>query len=190
MNNIQQDSHCDECKKITPDYDSTYYMPLTGENRLLCTLCFNTVIAEINDVEKFENVQFEPLEIIDCSGARHEFYFHRRLMGDRVYLRAFELKNKQPSGYQLEIFDSPEEDAFAMLGRMVQKIRYSLSIKYMTEGSQGLQIFDQVVQGRIESDIKAGSYGSCHQPTPSSNLDRKLADNSLIFGLSIKNRQF
>ena len=47
----------------------------------------------------------------------------------------------------------PEGDSFALLGRLVTKIRRTLSVKHITDDDRhGLQIADQTVQGRIEGD--------------------------------------
>lgn len=47
----------------------------------------------------------------------------------------------------------PEDDLFTLLGRLVQKIRRTLSIRHIHEvDGHGLQIADDTVRGRIEWD--------------------------------------
>ena len=47
----------------------------------------------------------------------------------------------------------PEGDSFALLGRLVEKIRRTLSVKHISDDYRhGLQIADQMVRGRIEGD--------------------------------------
>lgn len=40
----------------------------------------------------------------------------------------------------------------ALLGRLIQRIRKALSVKYIEDGQHGLQIVDDTVRGRIEWD--------------------------------------
>lgn len=41
---------------------------------------------------------------------------------------------------------------FALLGRLIQRIRKALSVKHIEDGQNGLQIVDDTVRGRIEWD--------------------------------------
>ena len=41
---------------------------------------------------------------------------------------------------------------FALLGRMIQRIRRTLSIKHLEDDGNGLHIADETVRGRIEWD--------------------------------------
>ena len=49
----------------------------------------------------------------------HLFHFVTRLLGNMVTLEAFEVKDGQSTGYQFQMIGDPEEDMFALLGRMV-----------------------------------------------------------------------
>jgi hypothetical protein len=76
-----------------------------------------------------------------------------RLLGGILSLQAFELQDGTPAGYQFQIIGDPQDDIFALLGRMVEKIRRALAVKYLTNDPKfGLQIADQMVCGNIESD--------------------------------------
>ena len=57
----------------------------------------------------------------------------------------------------------PEEDQFALLGRMVSRIRKTLSVKHITDkgDGHGLQIADMTVHGRIECDLSEGIHTPC-----------------------------
>jgi len=72
-----------------------------------------------------------------------------------VTLDAFEVQDGDRAGYQFQIIGDPEEDMFAMLGRMVEKIRKALSVKHIRNAGDGhgLQIADMTVRGRIECDL-------------------------------------
>ena len=67
---------------------------------------------------------------------------------------AFELKDGQQTGYKFQIIGDPEEDQFALLGRMIGRIRKTLSVKYIKDNGDGygVQITDMMVRGRFECD--------------------------------------
>ena len=68
---------------------------------------------------------------------------------------AFELQDGVPAGYQFQIIGDPQDDLFAMLGRMIEKIRRTLSVKHLVDHPvHGLQIVDQIVRGSIECDLE------------------------------------
>lgn len=80
-----------------------------------------------------------------------------------VTLEAFEVQDGDPAGYQFQIIGDPEEDMFAMLGRMVGKIRKALSVKHIIDkgDGHGLQIADMTVQGRIDCDLSDDAHMPC-----------------------------
>ena len=143
---------CEGCSEIFPGYDIVHYGSMDAGYRQLCTRCFNAVVAELHGLDDFENIQLEPIGLIDCSGEEHEFHFRTRLLGGIVSLEAFELRDGNPSGYELQLIGDPDEDLFVLLGRLIQKIRKALSIKHIANGEYGLQMVDDTVRGRIEWD--------------------------------------
>jgi len=141
----------------TPDFcgNSTPLTSVDQGYRKLCSRCFNATVAEISGVEDFENIRLEPIEIADVAGDKHLFHFRTHLLGGIVSLRAFELRDGDPSGYEFQLVGNPAEDLFALLGRLIQRIRKALSVKHIADGEHGLQIVDQTVKGRIECDLSA-----------------------------------
>lgn len=104
-------------------------------------------------MEGFEHAAFESIGISDCNGEIHEFHFRTRLLAAGIALDAFELRDGNPAGYILQIIGDPGEDQFVLFGRLVEKMRRSLSVKHLENGDYGLEISDQrIVRGRIESD--------------------------------------
>lgn len=144
--------HCDECNEIAPSYDIIHYGSTDTGYRQLCSRCYNADVAERYGLDEFENIRLEPIGIDDCAGARHKFYFQTRLLGHIVSLEAYELQDGNPGGYKFQLIGDPEEDLFALLGRLIQKIRRALSLKHIINSEQGLQIADTTVRGRIEWD--------------------------------------
>jgi hypothetical protein len=104
-------------------------------------------------LDEFENIRLESIELTDDSGKVHQFHFRTHLLGHIVSLEAFELQDGSPSGYQFQIAGDPEDDLYALLGRMIEKIRRALGRKHIEDSEFGLQIKDDVVRGSIESDM-------------------------------------
>jgi hypothetical protein len=147
------ETRCDSCTRITPSYDIINYGSTEDGYRDLCSQCFNKEVAEEDGLTGFENAKFEPVRLSDAAGGAHEFHFRIRLFGPGVALDAFELCDGHPAGYRFQIIGDPEEDQLALLGRLIEKMRRSLSTKHLSKSEYGLQISEKrVVRGRIEWD--------------------------------------
>lgn len=144
---------CERCGKLAPSYDFTHYATNAG-TLLLCSQCFNVDVAERMGMKNFDNHPLDPISVTATDGAVHQFHFQTRLMGgDMVALEAFELRDDEPSGYQFQLIGAPGEDRFTQLGRLVERIRGTLTTKYLEDGKYGLQIKDMEVKGKIEADM-------------------------------------
>jgi len=152
--------HCDSCGDSVPSYDITHYGSKDGSYRVLCNRCFSAEVAQVCGVDNIDYARLEPIEITDCGGVSHQFHFATRLLGHIVTLDAFELKEGQQEGYKFQIIGDPEEDQFALLGRMIGRIRKTLSVKYIKDNGDGhgVQITDMMVCGRFESDLSLDAY--------------------------------
>lgn len=145
-------SLCQACGAITPGRDIVHFGSTEDGYRELCTACFNTEMAARVGLKQFENVRLEPVGIEDCKGTLHEFHFRTRLLGDILSLEAYELIDGDPVGYQFQVVGRAEEELFGLLGRLIQKIRRTLSVKHIAHGRLGHQIVDMIVRGRVEWD--------------------------------------
>jgi hypothetical protein len=143
---------CEECGTAVPAYDIVRYGSIEQDYRELCTRCFNAEVAQALGVERFENVRLHPVVMTDCAGKRHEFHFRLRLLGSMVALDAFEVKAGAPKGYQFQILGEPDDEPLSLLGRLVERMRRSLSVKYLARSELSTQIAEQTVCGRIEWD--------------------------------------
>jgi len=145
--------HCDQCGDSVPSYDITHYGS-DGSYRDLCNRCLSAAVAKVCGLDPIDYARLEPIGITDCDGGSHQFYFTTRLLGHIVTLDAFELNEGQQAGYQFQIIGGPEEDQFALLGRMIGRIRKSLSVKTIKDNGDGhgFQIIDMLVRGRITCD--------------------------------------
>jgi hypothetical protein len=71
-------------------------------------------------------------------------------------LDAFELRDGNPAGYQVQIIGDPKDNLLVLVGRWIEKMRHALSLKHLTDGEDGPQIADQVLPGRMEWDDAHG----------------------------------
>jgi hypothetical protein len=144
--------HCESCGREVPAYDIVNCGSVEHGYRQLCNQCFNTEVASAQGLESFENRRFDPIVMSDCAGEEHEFHFRTRLLGAVVAMDAFEVKRGQPAGYQFQIVDDSDVELISLLGRLIERMRRSLSVKDLVQSDQRLQIADQTVRGRIEWD--------------------------------------
>jgi hypothetical protein len=148
---------CEACGTAVPSYDVVRYGSMERGYRELCTSCFNAEVAGVLGLQHVEQVRLAPVVMTDCAGEQHEFQFRIRLLGDVMALEAFELKAGVPGGYQFEILGNPDDDPLPLLGRLIERMRRSLSVRYLESSEDGSHIADQTVCGRIECDASGGS---------------------------------
>lgn len=110
-----------------PSFEIVQYGSMEKGYKVLCRRCFNTEAAIAAGLDDFEHAVFEPIRLTDSVGRPHEFHFRTFLFGTGVALDAFELRKGIPAGYQFQVIGEPEEDLFAKLGRLVEKMRRALS---------------------------------------------------------------
>ena len=144
---------CDGCRQAAPSYDIVHCGSIERGYRRLCSRCYNSEAAKAAGLEGFEHAKFEPVGLTDCAGEVHEFHFRTHLFGPGVALDAFEVREGSPAGYHFQIIGDPADDLLVLLGRLIAKIRRTLSVKHLMDGESGWQIGDnRVVQGIVESD--------------------------------------
>lgn len=143
---------CEACGTAIPAYDIVSYGSIEDGYRQLCSQCFNAGVARTQGLERFENLRFDQVALTDCAGESHEFHFRTRLLGPVVALDAFEIKRGEPAGYQFQILGNPDDDLLSLLGRLVERMRRSLSVKHLVQSEHGPQIAEQTVRARIEWD--------------------------------------
>lgn len=145
-----QHSECEGCRKTTPDYDSVVFVTENQQSTNLCTQCFNHQVANKFGLAQFENPNFEPVKLIDANGQQHEFHFQTRLLGSLVTLEAFELFDGFPAGYQSKVVGEPDEDLWALLGKLIIMLRELISVQYLVDSHLGVQIKAESLVGRID----------------------------------------
>jgi hypothetical protein len=143
---------CAACDTTVPTHDVVSCGSIEQGYRTLCTRCFNAEVASALGLEHFEHVRLAPVVMTDCAGEQHEFHFRTRLLGDVMALEAFELRAGVPDGYQFEIVGEPDGEPLSLLGSLIERMRRSLSVRYLESGEGDARIAEQTVCGRIEWD--------------------------------------
>jgi hypothetical protein len=130
-----------------------HYGSIETGYRDLCSRCFNEEVAREGGLN-FEHARFDPVEMIDVAGVRHEFHFRLHLLGDRVSMEAFELQGGEPGGYQFQVIGEPEGDLFALMAQLITRMRRALSARHLKDDGDGfgLGIADFLVRGHIAWD--------------------------------------
>ena len=143
---------CDACGTTVPSYNVVNYGSKEHGYRELCSNCFNVEVASMLGLDRFENTRLHPVVMTDCAGKKHEFHFQMRLLGSMLTLDAFELVAGAPAGYQFQIVGTPDDEPLSLLGRLVERMRRCLSVKYLETSDLGRQITDFTACGQIEWD--------------------------------------
>jgi hypothetical protein len=144
---------CHTCQAPIAGYDSVSFGSIETGYRDLCSRCFNEEVARQGEID-FQHVNFEPVEMADAAGKSHRFHFRLHLLGDRVSLEALELKDGAPSGYQFQMLDEAEADLFAVMARLIARMRRTLAQQHLErERGRGFSIKDFLVRGRIDCNL-------------------------------------
>jgi len=146
--------HCHTCQAPIAGYDSVHCGSIETGYRDLCSRCFNEEVANHGELD-FQHVQFDPVDMPDAGGAVHRFHFRLHLLGDQVSLEAFELKDGAPDGYQFQMLDEAEADLFALMARLIERMRRALAFRHLEAKGRRLSIKDMLVRGRITCDLDA-----------------------------------
>ena len=144
---------CDACFQPALVYDVVNYGSIEGGYRQLCGRCFNEVAALRFGLPGFEHVDFEPIRMIDATGAAHEFRFRKRLFGPGIAIDAFELRDGRPAGYRFQVIGEPYDDPLELLGTLVAKMRRALAHIHLDHSENGPHVSDRLtLRGTVESD--------------------------------------
>jgi hypothetical protein len=99
--------------------------------------------------------------IKDIDGVDHKFHFTVRLLGDRVAIDTFEIKDGHPGGYEFSVIGDIEKELFELFGKLFERIRQTLNRKhiYWSATTQKWQITDDdLVRGKIDCDLDSPDY--------------------------------
>jgi hypothetical protein len=144
---------CEACRQLTAAHDVVNYGSIEGGYRQLCGRCFNAAAASRLGLTDFEYIGFEPVCMVDARGNNHEFHFRTRLFGPGLALEALELRDGCPGGYRFQAIGEPHDDAMALLGRLIARMRRALALNHLEDTRLGPQVNDRLVlRGTVDSD--------------------------------------
>jgi hypothetical protein len=139
MGSARHTERCQDCGTEGPSYDTVQLSLPENTTRLLCTRCFNTLMAKRAGVD-FDHPTFAPILLEGPAGALHEFHFRTRHGGDHIALEAIEIREGSPDGYAFQVLGDPGQDPFKIFQRLFERMRRALGRTHIDEGEHGPQI--------------------------------------------------
>ena len=129
-----QQIRCAACSQIVPSYDIVNFGSVEKGYRALCSQCFNTEMAQLDGLDGFEHVTFEPVRLTDCTGETHEFHFRTHLFAPESpwTLSSFATVIRPATNFRSS---ATREDLLVLLGRL-KKMRRTI-IKHVQITSSG-----------------------------------------------------
>ena len=146
---MQKREPCENCGKLVAPHESVSLGSIEKGYRHLCMACTNASIAERADVD-FKHPEYLPMTLVDTEGTEHEFHFNTRLLGDKVAIDAFEIKNGEPRGHRFQIIDdNPEEDTFELFRRLFDRMQPPPSPRKRRLSKTSRLTSSTVLKGRV-----------------------------------------
>lgn len=144
---------CQDCGKMVAPYESVNLGSSDGTYRNVCMSCCNADIAKRAGLV-FNHPDFLPLKLTDKAGVEHRFHFTTRLLGDKVAIDGFEVRDDGPTGYRLmEISDDPEGDMMVPFKHLLNRLQQALARRHIKKDRHGWQVTKPgIVRGYITSD--------------------------------------
>ena len=97
---------CHTCREPIPPHDMIHYGSIETGYRDLCSRCFNEEVAREGGLN-FEHVRFDPVEMIDVAGVRHEFHFRLHCSVIASQWSPLSFKGLSPAAINLRSSASP-----------------------------------------------------------------------------------
>lgn len=151
-----QTTVCASCGQPAPDHTIVHYGSIETGYRKLCGRCLNEAVASRLGLLGFEHVDFEPVRMIDARGVEHEFRFRTRLFGAGMAIDALEFRDGEQRGYEFSAIGQADDDALALLGKLIAKMRRALAQTHLEDTDHGTYVNDgMILRGMVSSDIDA-----------------------------------
>jgi hypothetical protein len=148
---------CHACQARVASYDVIHFGSIEVGYRDLCSRCFNKEVAGLDPFE-LEQVSFQPIDMSDAAGRTHRFHFLLLLLGDRVTLEAFEVRDGERRGYEFRILGDPQADLFELMARLVGRMRRALSLTHLVDEGPRSSIAGKTVRARISCDLESAYH--------------------------------
>ncbi|AMK26503.1 hypothetical protein VVT58_22125 (plasmid) [Sphingobium sp. SJ10-10] len=148
---------CDQCHSGVPAFEVTHFGSIETGYRDLCSRCYNEEVARLSGI-RFTHVDFQPMELPDANGDKHRFHFILRLLGTMLTLEALEVRADEQEGYEFQVHGVADADPFALMTRLLERMRHDLAVVHLVEGELGLAISGTTVRGRLTCDLESSDY--------------------------------
>lgn len=119
MNDDLEKIRCNSCGIDVPGYDGVHFSH-KGATRFLCSKCYNEAVSEMTGLD-FDHLSFHPITLTDKGNEVHTFHFQTHLFGDHVSIRAVEIRDGEPRGYEFTTRGDPEGDLFNLFTKLVTR---------------------------------------------------------------------
>ena len=129
------------------------------------------------DLKGNGDFRLDPISITDCAGKQHEFQLRMFLRGGQVAVEAFELEDDAPAGHQFQILGDVDDDVLALVGRLIERIRPRLAVRYLLQDESGLQIVDRTVSSLLQS-VGIANPGEFVKEALSESVQSEFQNNS------------
>jgi hypothetical protein len=161
MNKNSNEEKCSGCGTVVAIYDGVNLS--TGDvSQFLCSKCYNESISKAMGFA-FDHLSFHPITLADRSGYEHCFHFQTYLFGDNVSIRAIEIKEGEPKGYEFSLIGDAENDLFGLFAKLIDRLRRELAQKHIEKDNLTRYAItnDDIVRGRITWDDDTGGEVPC-----------------------------
>lgn len=151
---------CEHCKVSLRAHGGLKVAPGPGEPRaLVCLACYQEIISEAASPNSdWVTIQLRPFSVEDCQGIEHHFDLGMSSRGKSMFMRALEIRDGRPAGYEFSAAADIDEDPLELLRKLYEHMRRELGRKYLTANADLPQIGDQnMVRGTIGWDREKGS---------------------------------
>ena len=144
---------CTRCHREVPGWEGVHQSDgKGGDLGFVCGRCWAQVLSE-HVGKDVPHIELAPITMKTAEGQTHEFHFRYNPVPG--ILKASELKDGSPEGYEFSVLAEEGEPSASLVGRLLEKIRRGMAHQHLepcniTTG--GLSIKDETVCGRIEWD--------------------------------------
>lgn len=146
------ETNCDACGKPLGSFESIHVAGVGTR----CYSCFNRETAERMGV-KFDNVQLQPIVVLDADGVSHTFDVQSMLVATGHEMIAREITKSDEPGYRFAVLDDIEADAWVLFQRLHARVRQELAKRHVHRTEFGWQLTEgRRFVGRIEWDDETG----------------------------------
>lgn len=161
MNINSTKEQCSGCKTEVTTYDGVH-LSTGNASRFLCSKCYNESISKAMGFA-FDHLSFHPITMADSFGDDHFFNFQTHLFGDNVSIRALEIREGEPKGYEFSLNGEAEDDLFGLFAKLIERMKRELARKHIEKGdlTQYTITNDNIVRGRITWDDDSGGEVPC-----------------------------